>query len=91
MKSWLQENRHTSHQSVNDIILILGQSLLQNLFDKMKETSGPAWFLIIADEATDVVSSEQLNLTIHWNPIYSDQGYAHPMVKLTTVIMRTGI
>ena len=32
----------------------------------MKEATGPAWFLIIADEATDVVSSEQLNLTIRW-------------------------
>ena len=31
----------------------------------MKEP-GSAWFSIIADEATDVVSSEQLNLTIRW-------------------------
>ena len=32
----------------------------------MKEATGSAWFSIIADEATDVVSSEQLNLTIRW-------------------------
>ena len=31
----------------------------------MKEGTGPAWFSIIADEATDV-SSKQLNLIICW-------------------------
>ena len=69
VQSWLRENRYTSHQVVNELIMILGQSLLRNLLGKMKDVTGPAWFSIIADEATDVASSassEQLNLTIHW-------------------------
>ena len=27
---------------------------------------GPAWFSIIADEATDVCTTEQLNVSTHW-------------------------
>lgn len=27
---------------------------------------GPAWYSVIADEATDIVISEQLNLSICW-------------------------
>ena len=32
----------------------------------MKEGIGPTWFSIIADETTDVVSTEQPNLSIRW-------------------------
>jgi hypothetical protein len=58
VQSWLQENRYTSHQLVNDIITLFDQSLLQNLLGKMKEATGPAWFSIIAD----VASSKQFSL-----------------------------
>ena len=66
VKSWLGENRYTSHQSVNELIEILGLSLLRNLLKCMKEGISPTWFSIIADEATDVVNTEQLNLSIRW-------------------------
>ena len=32
----------------------------------MNEGIGPACYSIIADEATDVVNSEQLNLSVRW-------------------------
>ena len=32
----------------------------------MKECDGPAWFSIIADEATDINQAEQLNVSIRW-------------------------
>ena len=83
VQSWLRENRYTSHQVVNELITILGQSLLRNVFGKMKDVTGPAWF---SDEATDVASasasassssSEQLNLTIRWvtdgHEVHEDQ------------------
>ena len=66
VESWLRENRYTCHQSVNELITMLGQSLLRNLLGKMKEGTGPAWFSVIADEATDVAKSEQMNVTIRW-------------------------
>ena len=32
----------------------------------MKEGDDPHWFSIIADEATDIINSEQLNISIRW-------------------------
>ena len=67
VKLWLRENRYTSHQAVNEIIEILGKTVLRNLLKKITDVSGPAWFSIIADEATDIVhAAEQLNLSIRW-------------------------
>ena len=55
-----------SHDAVTEQVCILGQTLLCKLLVQMKDVTGPAWYSIIADEATDVVNSEQLNLSIHW-------------------------
>ena len=66
IKLWLRENRYTSHQAVNEIIKILGKAVLCNLLKKITGVSGPAWFSVIADEVTDIVHAEQLNLSIHW-------------------------
>ena len=41
----------------------MGQTALRNLFKKIKEVKH-LWLSIIADEATDVVNTEQLTLTI---------------------------
>lgn len=57
IKNWIQENRFTCHQSVNEQISILGQAVLRHLLKKISETK-PAWFSIIADEASDVINSE---------------------------------
>lgn len=37
----------------------------RNLLEMIKNTT-PAWYSIIADEATDVMNTEQLNLAIRW-------------------------
>ena len=66
LSTYLQENRYSCHQFVNELLEILGLTVLRNLLQKMKEVTGPAWFSIIADEATDVCNSEQLNLSIRW-------------------------
>ena len=63
IRSWIRQNRYTSHQAVNEI---LSQNVLRNLLKVMKDVAGPAWFSIIADKATDVVNTEQLNLSIRW-------------------------
>ena len=43
----------------------MGQNLLCPLLAKMKAKK-PAWFSAIADEATDVCNTKQLNLSICW-------------------------
>ena len=49
------KTQYASHQTVDKI---QGHSV-------KKATSLP-WFLIVADEAIDVVNRNQLNLSIHW-------------------------
>ena len=50
----------------DELIEILGKTVLRNLLNKITDVSGPAWFSVIADEATDIVHAEQLNLSIRW-------------------------
>ena len=66
IRNWLSENRYTSHQFVNELIDIMGLTVLRTLLKRMKECSGPAWFSIMADEATDINQAEQLNSSIRW-------------------------
>ena len=65
LKDWLKENRYLSHDSVNEQITLMGQSILRTLLKNIKG-SIPAWFAVIADEATDVANREQFNLSIRW-------------------------
>ncbi len=65
VKSWLKENRYTCHQSVNDLINIMGKNLLRVLLSRIG-AQDPAWFSVVVDEATDICSKEQLNLSIRW-------------------------
>ena len=51
---------------MNEMIVILGLTVLRTLLSKMKGVTGPRWFSIIADEATDTCNTEQLNLSIRW-------------------------
>lgn len=62
LQDWIKENKYTSHQSINELLSIMGQSILRSLLATIKNVTGPAWFSIIADEATDICNTEQLNL-----------------------------
>ena len=53
------------HQSVNEFIDIMGQNLLRTLLFKTKKQL-PPWYSVIANEATDIYNTEQLNLSIQW-------------------------
>jgi hypothetical protein len=52
----------------------MGLTVLRSLLKQIKKCSGPAWFSIIADEATDINQAEQLNLSIRW---VDDDYHAH--------------
>jgi len=63
MNSWLRRREYISPEVVNEIIMIMGQSLLRQLFSEIK---GSMWFSIQADEATDISHLEQMSLSIRW-------------------------
>ena len=50
---------------VNELITMMGQSLLRTLLQNIRQPN-PTWFSIIADEATDVRYRAQLNLSVRW-------------------------
>ena len=62
LKIWVKSNKFTCHQMVNEI---MDQNLLRTLLEKI-QANNPPWFSVIADEATDVCNSAQLNLSIWW-------------------------
>ena len=59
------EFQHMSPEVVNELISMMGQSVLRKPLCNIKRVT-PHWFGIIADEATDVSNREQLNLSIRW-------------------------
>lgn len=63
MNSWLQRREYISPEIVNEIIMIMDQSLLRQLLSEIK---GSMWFSILADEATDISHHEQMSLSIRW-------------------------
>ena len=50
---------------INELITAMGNSSLRKILSNLT-FNNPNWFSIIADEATDVVNHEQLNLSVWW-------------------------
>ena len=65
LKQWMKAAKYMSHDIVNELITIMGHNVLRVVLDRVKMQS-PAWYAIIADEATDVNFSEQLNLSVRY-------------------------
>ena len=65
LKIWVKSNMFACHQTVNEIISIMGQNLWRTLLEKI-QANNPPWFSVITDEATDICNSAQLNLSIQW-------------------------
>ena len=65
IKSWIEEGKYMSHDIVNELITLMGQSVLRKLLCRIKN-SDPCSFAIIVDETADVAQRKQLNLTIRY-------------------------
>lgn len=63
MTAWLTKREYISPDIVNELIRMMGQSLLRTLLGEIRSS---LWFAILADEATDVSHHEQLSLSIRW-------------------------
>ena len=60
---WVQDKRYQSPEIVNEIIEIMGHSLLRSLLANIMRQK---WFALLADETRDVSNREQLVLCIRW-------------------------
>lgn len=63
LKSWVYKKEYTSPDIVNEIISIMGKTVLRGLLSRIRSS---LWFSIIADEATDISRNEQMSLSIRW-------------------------
>ena len=50
LSEWLQNKKYMSPQIINELISIMGQSLLRMILKNIQNSS-PSWYSIIADEA----------------------------------------
>ena len=60
LQQCLRNNKYMSPLVINELIILLGSTLIRNILERINLNS-PSWYSIIADEATDVVNREQLN------------------------------
>ena len=63
LKYWLREKKYLSPVLVNELITMMGLKVLRSLLEKSKRYE-PAWYAVIANEATDVANREQFTLSI---------------------------
>jgi len=54
-----------THDHINELINLMGHDVLRSVLARIKG-GDPAWFAIIADEATDVSCNEQLNISVRY-------------------------
>ena len=63
MIAWLKQREYISPTIVNELIKLMGQSVLRKI---LSDASVAQWFSIIVDEATDISQNEQMSLSIRW-------------------------
>ena len=61
-KTWIYCKEYTSPEIVNEILAVMGNTLLRSIVSDIQSSSG---FSIIADEATDISRNEQMSH--HWS------------------------
>ncbi|KAI8511315.1 zinc finger, MYM-type [Branchiostoma belcheri] len=71
VSDWIKQGRFMSHDHVNELITLMGHDILKKVLARVK-AEDPAWFAVIADEATDVSWNEQLNVSVR----YVDHNYS---------------
>ena len=63
LKRWLDSDHYLSPQIVNEMITLMGNTLLRKLLVKIREA---CWYSVSTDETKDVSNKEQLAVTIRW-------------------------
>ena len=63
MRQWLHQKEYISPVIINEIVKLMGQTILKEIIANIRDT---LWYSLIADEATDVSCTEQLSITIRW-------------------------
>lgn len=52
VKHWLRDDKYMSHDTVNELITLMGQKVFRKVLRKINRQT-PAWYTVITDEETD--------------------------------------
>ena len=63
LSGWIARHQYMSHDIINELITLMGKSLLRDLLITIREAK---WYAIVADETRDISNDEQLSLSICW-------------------------
>ena len=63
MKAWIDKKQYLSPVITNEMINIMGLTVLEKILTDIKTSN---WYTIIVDEATDISHTEQMSLSIRW-------------------------
>ena len=63
LKDWIKKKEYVSPEIVNEIIVLMGQTILRQIVAQIQQAQ---WYSLIADEATDVSHLEQMCISIRW-------------------------
>jgi len=60
---WIEKGNYLSHDIINELIEMMGQTVLRSILDDVRTSK---FFGLIADESKDVSNKEQLTCVIRW-------------------------
>lgn len=60
---WINDGHYLSHDIVNEIITLMGNTVLRQLFTKIRAVR---FFSIMADEMRNISNHEQMSMVIRW-------------------------
>ena len=63
LQKWLGDNHYMSHGVVNEMITIMGNTLLRDILSSIRAAK---WFSVMADETRDISNDEQMTVVIRW-------------------------
>ena len=63
LQKWITEGRYQSPDILNELISLMGNELLRQILNNVKEAR---WFAVFADETRGISNSEQLCVFIQW-------------------------
>jgi hypothetical protein len=63
MTVWLHKREYISPEIVNEIITIMGQSVLRQILSEIRTA---LWYAVLVDEATDITHTEQMSFSVRW-------------------------
>ena len=61
--TWLHMREYISPEMVNELIAIMGNTVLRQVLALIKSA---LWYSLIANEATDISHNEQISISIRW-------------------------